>query len=609
MPVRPKGAESYIGPTMESIGVLDFGGQYTHLIARRIRALGVHSEVIPSESRAADLPPLKGLIFSGGPASVYADGAPQADPELLALGVPVLGLCYGHQWLSRALGGTVSPGQVHEFGKARLKPEAGHPLFTGMSEAPVVWMSHGDEVTGLPGGFRVLATTPDCAHAAVGDDERRIYGVQFHPEVTHTPEGDKLFRNFLELCGCAFDWKVADQMEAVSERLRAQCAGKKVFLLVSGGVDSTVAFDLLNKALGPDRVLGLHIDNGLMRKGESDEVLEFMRAEGFSNLKILDASDRFLEALEGMSGPEEKRHAIGETFLTAKDEAIASLELDPDEWLLAQGTIYPDTIESGGTKDAAVIKTHHNRVQGILDLMARGLIVEPLADFYKDEVRELGSLLGIPDALLSRHPFPGPGLGVRLLCNDRPDTGAPEVEEQFQALLPGTGYIGQVLPVRSVGVQGDARTYAHPGLLQGPLNWDHLESLATDLPNRVRGINRVVWEAGSLGGESYLPVHAALTRSRLDFLREVDAALTGLLRDSGHYAAVWQMPVVLLPLEYGMKPVAVMRPVESSEAMTARFAALPPEVVAEAWERARKAGCGALLYDITHKPPGTIEWE
>jgi GMP synthase (glutamine-hydrolysing) len=594
---------------MESIGVIDFGGQYTHLIARRIRALGVHSEVIPINRKAADLPPLKGLIFSGGPASVYAQGAPQADPDLLNLGIPVLGLCYGHQWISRALGGNVSRGKIHEFGKAHLKPEVGHPLFDTMSEAPVVWMSHGDEVSALPEGFRVIGTTPDCSHAAVADDTRQIYGVQFHPEVTHTPEGEKLFRNFLKICECSFDWKVADQMEAVSERLRIQCAGKKVFLLVSGGVDSTVAFDLLNKALGPERVLGLHIDNGLMRKNESAEVLEFMQAEGFSNLRILDASEKFLAALEGVSGPEEKRHAIGETFLTAKDEAIAALSLDPSEWLLAQGTIYPDTIESGGTQDAAVIKTHHNRVQGILDLMAQGLIVEPLADFYKDEVRELGALLGIPDPLLSRHPFPGPGLGVRLLCNSKPDTGAPEVEAEFQALLPGTGYRGQVLPVRSVGVQGDARTYAHPGLLQGPLHWDHLETLATDLPNRVRGINRVVWEVGCKGNESYLPVHAFLTRTRLDFLREVDAALTSLLRESHQYAKVWQMPVVLLPVEYGGLPVAVMRPVESSEAMTARFSALPPDVVAEAWQRAEALGCGALLYDVTHKPPGTIEGE
>ena len=238
-----------------------------------------------------------------------------------------------------------------------------------------------------------------------------IYGVQFHAEVTHTEEGMAIFKNFLALCGCDFDWKVADYVASLEDKLRAQCAGRKVFLLVSGGVDSTVAFALLNRALGPERVLGLHIDNGLMRKNESADVIGFMNREGFHNLKVRDATAEFLKALEGVHAPEKKRKAIGDTFLTVKDDALAALDLDPEEWLLAQGTIYPDTIESGGTKNAAVIKTHHNRVGAIMELLEKGLVVEPLADLYKDEVRELGLLLGIPEKLIWRHPFPGPGLG------------------------------------------------------------------------------------------------------------------------------------------------------------------------------------------------------
>lgn len=604
---------------MEKLAVVDFGGQYTHLIARRIRQLGVYSEVVPADVEAANLKEYKGIILSGGPSSVYEPGAPTCDPGVFTLGLPVLGLCYGHQLMARTLGGTVARGLVHEFGPAALRPEAGHPLFKNISAASTVWMSHGDEVSTPAPGFRTIGTTADCAQAAVGDDARRFYGLQFHPEVTHSLEGQTMLRNFLSLCGCAFDWNMDHYVQTIQDQLRAQCAGKKVFLLVSGGVDSTVAFELLNRALGPDRVLGLHIDNGLMRKDESADVLSFMHAQGFDNLKIKDAADTFLAGLRGVVEPEAKRKIIGETFLTVKDAAIAELNLDPSEWMLAQGTIYPDTIESGGTAHAAVIKTHHNRVQGILDLMAQGMVVEPLAELYKDEVRELGRRLGIPDPLLDRHPFPGPGLGVRLLCSD--GTGDPAAEADaaaLGALLEERGLSGSILPIKSVGVQGDARTYAHPGLIRFPestprdgrdsRDWKVADEVATAVLNRVRAVNRIVVETHAVDGV-YTPIPLSCDKRHLDLLREADALCTAALQKANLYGEVWQMPVVLLPLTKGDGPVFVLRPVSSSEAMTARFAELPFSVLDALWKDLRTLGAGALLYDVTHKPPGTIEWE
>jgi len=595
---------------MDKIGVLDFGGQYTHLIARRIRQAGVFSEVLSPLHPPEDWAAFKGFIFSGGPSSVYADSAPDVNPAYLEMKLPILGLCYGHQLLSQKLGGKVKSGLVHEFGPAEFSPRGAHPLFQGLSAKSQVWMSHGDEVVALPPGFRILGSTSDCAAAAIGDDASHRYGLQFHPEVTHSTEGHLILQNFLRLCGCDFSWKMEDHIETLCQRLRRQCAGRKAFLLVSGGVDSTVAFALLNRALGPENVLGLHIDNGLMRQGESAAVMEYMHSHGFNNLIIRDATDVFLKALEGAVEPEKKRKAIGDTFLTVKDAALAELNLDPEHWILAQGTIYPDTIESGGTQNAAVIKTHHNRVDAIVELMKRGLVVEPLAECYKDEVRELGRLLDIPDRLIDRHPFPGPGLGVRLLC--RAESEAPlsaATLAKLEQALNSQNLQGEILPVLSVGVQGDARTYAHPCLIRSLRDWQKADGAATALLNRVREVNRVVLEIGALEPGTYVSITATCTRERLDILRAIDDLCTQALMASGEYAKVWQMPVVLLPLEKAGRPVIVIRPVDSTEAMTATFARLPWDLLDLLWRDMQAEGVGALLYDITHKPPGTIEWE
>ena len=398
------------------IVVLDFGGQYAHLIANRVRRHHVWAEIRPPDTPLEELARADGLILSGGPSSVYAEDRPPFEEAVLASGKPILGLCYGHQLLCHALGGRVERGERMEYGAASLEVTAATGVLAGLSPLEPIWMSHRDRVEEIPPGFEVLGRTEDCPVAAMGDDGRRIYGLQFHPEVTHTDSGMRILDNFLDLCGCARDWTMEGFIDRSMEELRAQARGRKVFLLVSGGVDSTVCFLLLNRALGTGRVLGLHIDNGFMRKGETAAVESLLKGSGFSNLKVVDASEAFLARVAGVSDPEAKRLAIGEEFIEVRDRVLADLDLDPDQWLLGQGTLYTDTIESGGTDHAEVIKTHHNRVGVIERLLAEGKVVEPLSQLYKDEVRELGEKLGVPHHLVWRHPFPGPGLAVRCLC-------------------------------------------------------------------------------------------------------------------------------------------------------------------------------------------------
>lgn len=598
----------------ESVAVLDFGGQYAHLIANRIRRLGVYSEIVSTKIAAKDLESFCGIIFSGSPFSCLAEGSPRFDPAILTLGKPVLGLCYGHQLLMKMLGGSVGKGGVHgEYGRASMRVEGTSPLFAGLDVQEPVWMSHGDMVTALPRGFSVIGKTTDCAYTAVASEEKRMYGLQFHPEVTDTPHGMKILDNFLTLCGCKKTWSSATFLEEIAKSVVDACGKRNVFLLVSGGVDSTVAFTLLNKVLGAERVLGLHIDNGLMRCNESAAVLEYMHGHGFNNLQVVDATDDFLGALAGVSDPEAKRSIIGNMFLTVKERALASLGLEPDEWILAQGTIYPDTIESAGTEHADRIKTHHNRVDPILELIRRGLVIEPLAQLYKDEVRDLGESLGLPHELVWRHPFPGPGLGVRLLCSDGVSTAVPEDDaKRLAGMVASTPYRASILPLKSVGVQGDERSYAHPALLDGPCNWEALDDLSTSITNAVGSVNRVVYRVSGAGVvDSYTLVSAYATADRLKMLRAVDDIVTKVLHESGEYDTIWQMPVVLLPLVNAAgKNCIVLRPIVSQEAMTARFVPLLPQSLAAIVERAAAIeGVGDMFFDITHKPPGTIEWE
>ena len=600
-----------------SIVVLDFGGQYAHLIANRIRRLRVHAEIRSPETAVADLQDADGLILSGGPASVYDTEAPAYNPEILAMGKPMLGLCYGHQLLCHRLGGQVEMGTTHEFGAAYLHVAKAEGVLAGLDARERVWMSHRDHVAALPPGFAVLGATEDCPVAAMGDAERKIYGLQFHPEVTHTVRGMEILDNFAALCGAERNWTMERYTEETIERLQEQAQGRNVFLFVSGGVDSSVAFLLLNRALGAERVLGLHIDNGFMREGETAMVERLMKGAGLHNLEVVDASAEFLAATEGIADPEEKRQRIGEEFIRVRDRALAALALDPDEWLLGQGTLYTDTIESGGTENAAVIKTHHNRVGVIDQLLAEGKVVEPLDQLYKDEARTLGETLGLPHHLVWRHPFPGPGLAVRALCSDGPDAEDAdsglelETVAEAQKVAATFGLALDVLPLRSVGVQGDSRTYAHPAVVTGQREWKTLEALSTELTNNFPSINRVIYLLGPTPRPQQNLKAGYLTRDRLDLLRRADAISMEALERHGLMEEVTQMPTVLLPLSSdGVQESVVLRPIATSDFMTARFCPLPQAFLDDVCERLLAlAGIEAVFYDITHKPPGTVEWE
>lgn len=619
--------------TSDKIIVLDFGGQYAHLIANRIRRLRVYSEILRPDSSEEAVAGASGMILSGGPASVYDPKRPAFNAKLLGLGLPVLGICYGHQLLCQELGGEVRPGSTREFGIASLDSVRPEGILSGIGDGEVVWMSHGDQVARLPEGFKVLATSGDCLTAAVGDLGRRIYGVQFHPEVTHTRHGMEILDNFLSECGCRREWTMSNYLEMEMSEVVTTVRDRKVFLLVSGGIDSAVVFSLLNRAIGPERVLGLHIDTGMMRKNETELVKQALEKEGFENLIVVDASETFLGALDGVVDPEDKRRAIGRTFIDVKDRALADLDLRPDEWLLGQGTLYPDTIESGGTEHAAVIKTHHNRVEAVQDLISQGMVIEPLRLLYKDEVREVGRLLGLPEDLVERQPFPGPGLAVRLLCSSGSDDAGvePATEVRVAAISRSFGLDARILPIRSVGVQGDFRTYAHPALLSGEADWDTLEAASTAITNKVREVNRVLYDLGRPGSAAGATVKtgmdaadggagccaalaakpAFVTRERLDLLREIDSLVTEVMTRHDCMRQISQMPVVLVPVSTdGLAEAVVLRPVDTSDFMTARFARIDPAVAEElAGTVMAVPGVCAVFYDITNKPPGTIEWE
>ncbi len=595
------------------IAVLDFGGQYAHLIANRIRRLRVYSEVFPPTADTSEIEGFSGLILSGGPASVYDPDQPAFNSAHLRCGLPVLGLCYGHQLVCQELGGEVARRDIREYGSAELRIRSRSGLFAGMDASQVVWMSHGDSASRLPEGFEVLGTTEDCATAAVGDQRRHLYGLQFHPEVAHTARGMDILDNFLNICNAPRTWTMANYAETAMEQIQEQVGRKRVFLLVSGGVDSSVAFALFNRALGPERVLGLHINNGFMRKGESADVADALRDEGFANLIVEDATREFLLSVEGLVEPEQKRLAVGRSFLEVKDRVLARMELDSDGWLLGQGTLYPDTIESGGTEHSEVIKTHHNRVDVVEELIARGLVIEPLAHLYKDEVRELGIALGLPPHLIWRQPFPGPGLSVRCLCSRGEGTATPnaDAEEAARDIAARAGLGLRVLPLRSVGVQGDFRTYAHPAVVWGEADWTILEDVSTRITNAIHAINRVVYLLAPRSLPALKLKRAFLTQSRLNLLRDADALAMAALEREDLLTTVSQMPTVLLPLTSdGIAETVVLRPVETPDFMTARFSALPYDFVRKlAGEILSEDGIEAVFYDVTHKPPGTVEWE
>ena len=508
------------------IVVLDFGAQYSKLIARRVREANVFSLILPYNATAAQIKEHApaGIIFSGGPASVHAEGSPLPDPEVFKLGIPILGICYGVQLFAHMLGGKVERSERREYGIAHLEHSDTTGFFDGVFERTQVWMSHGDAISVMPPGFEVIGRTENCPYAAIADTARKLYGVQFHPEVVHTPQGTQILANFVHrICGTSSDWTMGNFVDEAIKDIRDRVGEKRVLCGLSGGVDSSVAAVLIHRAIG-DKLTCVFVNNGMMRQGEVEMVQQVFRDNFHINLRYVDAEDRFLTALAGVSDPEDKRKIIGRLFIEVFEEEATKLgHMD----FLAQGTLYPDVIESvsatGGP--SVTIKSHHN-VGGLPEKMNMELL-EPLRELFKDEVRDLGKELGLPGDIVWRHPFPGPGLGVRCI--------------------------------------------------------------------------------------------GAITKERLDTLRAADMIFIDEIKKAGLYRDIWQALVCLLPVrsvgvqgdERTYEEVCSLRAVTSEDAMTADWFRFPPDVLQRVSNRIcnEVKHINRVLYDVTSKPPGTIEWE
>lgn len=593
---------------MNKIAIIDFGGQYTHLIARRVRNLGVFSEIYqPEEFEVTE--EIVGIIFSGGPQSVNADDAYRINIDIEKISIPILGICYGHQILASMLGGVIESGENKEYGFTSINCENDAVLFTGLKKQQTVWMSHGDHVAKLPDSCWITASSDSIRIASYESKNQKFFGVQFHPEVTHTTNGLKMIDRFISVCTDRRDWKAENFKDSLIQHIRDEAKGRKLVLLLSGGVDSLVALELCIQAVGNKNVFSIHVDTGFMRKNESQEIMEHFAKLGFENVKIIDAEQLYLQELEGVVEPETKRLIIGKLFVDIANKELTELEKE-EELMLVQGTIYPDTIESGSTDKAAKIKTHHNRVNEIQKLIEQGRVIEPIKELYKDEVRMLGDELNLPRKLVHRHPFPGPGLAIRAICSntDQPFDNYKKENDLLNKILTDFGLKGKILPIKSVGVQGDFRTYHHPAVVwfkeNTQSNWKALRTSASKAINQLESVNRIVF---SLQPVDLKLQQLYLEKQVMDKLREVDAILR---QETDQIPEIWQMPVVALPLFQNDKQAFVMRPVCSMDAMTASVYEMEFAEFQRLSELIRKIdGVGCLLYDVTTKPPGTIEWE
>ena len=627
----------------EKCAILDCGGQYTKVIDRKVRELGVKSEIFPIGVAPEKLVGFGGMILSGGPASVWEKGAPEYDGRIFELGIPTLGICYGMQLVNEHFGGKVVPNFKTEYGQIEINIDNTCPLFAGLDTREKVLMSHGDAVEKFADGFIRIADT-DGVTAGIYNAEKKIAAVQFHPEVDPTVHGLKMLENFLRgICGFKETYALEDRIETSLRMIREKVGDGKVIVLVSGGVDSAVTAALLVKALGSDKVYGIHIDHGMMRKNESDLICANLADLGLTQMQRINAEDAFFHTALTIDGesykplsqtcePEKKRAIIGHMFFVVTEEAAKALNLDFDTAYLGQGTLRPDLIESGNpdvSGYAHKIKTHHNDVGVIRALRDRGHVVETNWDWHKDEVRQVARMLGLDEAIASRQPFPGPGLGVRILCTDNSGRNLTdaEKEEKYAPLVDfvaqsGTPYAADLAPIQSVGVQGDHRSYKNMTVLYTKAEGDPadtdmeaLYALAKTIPNELNYINRVTYCLNESAGVPELvctPTH--ICHETAELLRELDDITTRHLMNKN----IAQCFAVLVPItaHAGKSYSVAMRAVCTTDFMTAQSAVPGVDFPLEALKAARDEmmerfgdTVSLVLYDVTGKPPATVEWE
>lgn len=617
---------------MEKLAILDCGGQYTKVIDRRVRELGVKSEIFPINVSADDLKEFKAVILSGGPNNIGEEQRLGFDKRIFELGKPVLGICYGMQLMSDYFGGTVDSNIVKEYGQNEVTINTSSPIFEGLEKVQKVLMSHGDTVKIAPQGFEIIAKSGE-AIAGIGNNERKLYGFQFHPEVDLTENGMIMFENFLRKIAeykeiYALDDRIQTSIKMIQEKVK----DNKVIVLVSGGVDSAVTAALLVKALKPEQIYAIHVDSGFMRKNESDVICENLKELGLKNLIRENAKDYFFNTQVEVDGrkigplvdtiePEEKRAIIGDIFMKVTNNAIERLGLDPEKTFIAQGTLRPDLIESGNpdiSGFAHKIKTHHNDVSAVREARNKGLIIETNSDWHKDEVRKVARKLGLAEEIASRQPFPGPGLAIRLIGHKKQEEVVISQDdvERVNNILNGTEENAYILPLRSVGVQGDARSYRSLCVMLGnkiDLDWDLVTTKAKEITDNVHSINRVAYilNKDKLDGNISC-FDMSICDEAVNLLREIDSIVTSNLENS----KANQTFAVLIPVGINKKYSVAIRTFVTNDFMTGRPAAIGLEASKEdianiVKEIENRFGdkIEFIMYDVTSKPPATCEWE